>query len=133
MMAYTLRYQNELRNRADYFRDIKQPPIDADSLQLAETLIGRMSAKLDIGKFEDSYETAVKALVEAKVKHLPLPIDEAPRQRPNNVVNLMDALRQSIGSDTRTAKKPPKSEKEAPAKGIGIVKTAAKSAKRKSA
>ncbi len=133
MMAYTLRYQNELRNRADYFRDIKQPPIAPDSLQLAETLIGRMSAKLDIGKFEDSYETAVKALVEAKVKHLPLPIDEAPRQRPNNVVNLMDALRQSIGSDTRSAKKPPKSAKEAPAKGIGIVKTAAKSAKRKSA
>ena len=31
MMAYTLRYQNELRNRADYFRDIKQPAIDADS------------------------------------------------------------------------------------------------------
>ncbi|MGA8742444.1 MAG: Ku protein [Terracidiphilus sp.] len=133
MMAYTLRYQNELRNRADYFRDIKQPPIAADSLQLAETLIGRMSAKLDIGKFEDSYETAVKALVEAKVKNLPLPIDEAPRQRPNNVVNLMDALRQSIGSDTRTAKKPPKSVKETPAKGIGIVKTPAKSAKRKSA
>ncbi|MGA7245783.1 MAG: Ku protein [Terracidiphilus sp.] len=133
MMAYTLRYQNELRNRADYFRDIKQPPIAADSLQLAETLIGRMSTKLDIAKFEDSYETAVKALVEAKVKHLPLPIDEAPRQRPNNVVNLMDALRQSIGSDTRTAKKPPKSAKEAPAKGIGIVKTPAKSAKRKSA
>ncbi|MGA8090772.1 MAG: Ku protein [Terracidiphilus sp.] len=134
MMAYTLRYQNELRNRADYFRDIKQPAIDADSLQLAETLIARMSAELDIGKFEDGYETAVKALVEAKVNHLPVPIDEAPaRQRIGNVVSLMDALRKSIGSDKASAKKPPKSVKEAPAKGIGIVKTPAKSAKRKSA
>jgi DNA end-binding protein Ku len=133
MMAYTLRYQNELRNRADYFRDIKQPAIDADSLQLAETLISKMSAKLDINKFEDGYETAVKALVEAKVNHLPVPIDEAPQQRPNNVVNLMDALRKSVGSDARSAKKPPKSVKEPPAKGIGIVKTAAKSARRKSA
>ena len=41
MMAYTLRYQYELRNRADYFRDIKQPAIPADSLELAETLIKR--------------------------------------------------------------------------------------------
>ncbi len=133
MMAYTLRYQNELRNRADYFRDIKQPAIDSDSLQLAETLIAKMSTKLDIGKFEDGYETAVKALVEAKVNHLPVSIDEAPtRQRTNNVVSLMDALRKSIGPDTRSDKKPPKSVKP-PAKGIGIVKTPAKSAKRKSA
>ncbi|MGA9586635.1 MAG: Ku protein [Terracidiphilus sp.] len=133
MVAYTLRYQYELRNRADYFRDIKQPAIDPDSLELAETLIARMSAKLDIDKFEDGYETAVKSLVEAKVNNMPVPIDEAPQQRPSNVVSLMDALRKSVGSDTRSGKKPPKSVKEAASKGIGIVKTPAKSAKRKSA
>jgi DNA end-binding protein Ku len=136
MVAYTLRFQYELRNRADYFRDIKQPAIDPDSLQLAETLIARMSSKLDISKFEDGYETAVKALVEAKVNNMPVPIDQAPQQRPNNVVNLMDALRKSIGADkgsAGSAKKPPKSVKEAPAKGIGIVKTPAKQARRKSA
>ena len=99
MMAYTLRYPNELRNAADYFRDIKEPAIDADSLELAETLIAKMSAKFDLSKFEDGYETAVKALVEAKVNNLPVPIDEAPKQRPSNVVNLMDALRKSIGAD----------------------------------
>ena len=99
MMAYTLRYQNELRNAADYFRDIKQPAINEDSLQLAETLIAKMSAKFDMSKFEDGYETAVKALVEAKVNNLPIPMDEAPEQRPSNVVNLMDALRKSIGSE----------------------------------
>jgi DNA end-binding protein Ku len=89
----------------------------------------------------------VKALVEAKVNHLPVPIDEAPQQRSSNVVSLMDALRKSVGSDKTAAKsgspatdsnrwagkKPPKSVKEAPAKGIGIVKTPTKSAKRKSA
>lgn len=134
MMAYTLRYQYELRNRADYFRDIKQPAIPADSLELAETLIKRMSSKLDIGKFEDGYEAAVKALVEAKVNNLPVPIDQEPAQRPSNVVNLMDALRKSIGADKgAAAKKPVKSVKEAPAKGIGIVKAPAKAAKRKSA
>jgi DNA end-binding protein Ku len=100
-----------------------------------------MASKLDISKFEDGYETAVKALVEAKVNNQPVPIDEAPRQRASNVVNLMDALRKSIGADkgapaarpnAAAAKKPPKSVKEAPAK-IGVVKTPAKSARRKSA
>ena len=134
-MGYTLRYSYELRKQEDYFKDIKQPPIVADSLQLAETLIERMSSKLDIDKFEDGYETAVKALVEAKVNNMPVPIDEGPKQRPSNVVNLMDALRKSIGSEARPAaeKKPVKSAKESPAKGIGIVKAPAKSAKRKSA
>ena len=135
MMAYTLRYRNELRDQSEYFRNIKQPPINADSLELAETLIARMSAKLDIGKFEDGYEVAVKALVEAKIKHMALPVEEEPRQRASNVIDLMDALRKSIGTDARSAKKPPKSVREAPAaKGIGLVKGHAKpGTKRKSA
>ena len=135
MMAYTLRYPNELRNSAEYFRDIKQPAIQADSLQLAETLIERMSQKLDLNKFEDGYEVAVKELVQAKINNQPIPIDEAPKQRPSNVVNLMDALRKSIGS---AEKKPVKSAKPAAAaaaaKPAKVEKVVAKpSSKRKSA
>jgi DNA end-binding protein Ku len=134
MMAYTLRYLNELRDQSEYFRNIKQPPIAADSLKLAEMLISQMSAKLDIAKFEDGYEVAVKALVEAKVKNVALPVEEVPTQRASNVIDLMDALRKSLGADTRSAQKPPKSEKDAPRKGIGLVKGQAKSGtKRKSA
>ena len=106
----------------------------SDSLDLAETLIKRMSAKLDLSKFEDGYEVAVKALVDAKVNNLPIPIDETPRQQSAKVINLMDALRKSIGPDTRLGKKPPKSEKEPLSKKMGLVKTQAKTAsKRKSA
>lgn len=133
MMAYTLRYPNELRNQAEYFRDIKQPAIQPDSLQLAETLIERMSQKLDLTKFEDGYEVAVKELVQAKINNQPIPIDEAPKQRPSNVVNLMDALRKSIGG---ADKKPVKSAKPAAAaaKPAKAEKEVAKpAAKRKSA
>jgi DNA end-binding protein Ku len=130
MMAYTLRFPNELRNQKDYFRDIKPAAVTADALELAENLIKKMSAKLDLNKFEDGYEVAVKALVEAKINNLPVPIDEAPRKQPANVINLMDALRKSIGPDARAGKKPPKSEKELPAKKIALVKS---NARRKSA
>ena len=135
IMAYTLRYPNELRNQAEYFRDIKQADIQPDSLQLAETLIERMTQKLDMSKFEDGYEVAVKELVQAKINNQPIPIDEAPKQKPSNVVNLMDALRKSIGPDLRGEKKPVKSAKPAAtAKPSKVEKVVAKPAsKRKSA
>ena len=77
---------------------------------------------------------AVKELVDAKINHLPIPKDEAPRAASGKVVNLMDALRKSIGQDAPAAKKPPKSEREMPSKKMGLVKSQPKTAaKRKSA
>jgi DNA end-binding protein Ku len=136
MMAYTLRYQNELRSHMDYFRDIKQTEVDPESLELADSLIAKRSSKFDLSKFEDGYEVAVKELVEAKVNNLPIPKDEAPAKSSGKVINLMDALRKSVSSETSATPKP----KTAPPiqKGIGLVKGASKapaktSAKRKSA
>jgi len=141
MMAYTLRYQAELKNAADFFRDIKQTEINEDALEMAEALIARKTAAFDPGKFEDGYETAVKELVEAKIKNLPVPQEEPVKPQPAKVINLMDALRKSIGAEATAApagktpaRKPPVSEKEPAAKSIGLVKPAARSApKRKTA
>jgi DNA end-binding protein Ku len=137
MIAYTLRYANELRNEQDYFRDLRNVEINAESLEMAETLIAKKSAKLDLSKFEDGYEVAVKQLVEAKVNKMPVPKDEIP-QSTGKVINLMDALRKSLSSTDASAgkrvpKKPAASVKDEPKKGIGLVKGAAKSSKRKSA
>ena len=57
-----------------------------------------------------------------------------PASRPANVVNLMDALRKSLGTEKTAPKKPVASEKSIGGKGIGLVKPAAKApARRKSA
>lgn len=143
LMAYALRYQNELRNAADYFGDIKKTEINEDALEMAEALIAKKTAKFDPGKFEDGYEKAVRELVDAKVKNMPIPQDEPVKAQPAKVINLMDALRKSIGAEASAAparggKKPPVSEKEPAAKGIGLVKEAGKTpargaAKRKTA
>jgi DNA end-binding protein Ku len=135
MMGYTLRYEAELRNQNDYFRDIKDVEISEDQLELAETLIAKRSAKFDLSKFEDGYEVAVKELVDAKINHLPVPKDEISKRSPSKVINLMDALRKSIGDEKpRVPKKPVASEKAPMRKGIGLVKSSPKTAmKRKSA
>jgi DNA end-binding protein Ku len=138
MMAYTLRYSNELRNEQDYFRDLKAVEINEESLELAEALIAKKSTKLDLSKFVDGYEVAVKALIDAKVNNLPVPTDEVAEPR-GKVVNLMDALRKSLGGDDggsgkRVPKKPVESVKADAKKGIGLVKPASKApAKRKTA
>jgi DNA end-binding protein Ku len=129
MMAYTLRYQSELKNHNDFFRDIKDATISEDMLDLAESLIARKSSKFDLSKFEDGYEIALKELVQAKINHLPVPLDEAPIRSSGKVVNLMDALRQSIADGK---KKPVASVKEPVRKGMGLVKGASvKAAARK--
>ena len=123
LMAYTLRYAAELRDPAAYFASIQQHPINADSLSLAKELIHRKTAAFDPTQFTDGYEAAVKELVDAKLKHAPIPREEpAPRSR-GKVIHLMDALRKSV-NDTKTT-----ATNHSDSKRPGT--TAAKSASRK--
>jgi DNA end-binding protein Ku len=135
MMAYTLRSANKLRSSQEYFRDIKPAEVNGESLELAESLIAKRSSKLDLSKFEDGYEVTVKELVDAKLKHLPIPNDEGSQPSRGNVVNLMDALRKSIGGEEtqvgKATKKPAASVKSDAKKGIGLVKTPTKAASKR--
>ncbi|AXC11139.1 Ku domain protein [Acidisarcina polymorpha] len=129
MMAYTMRYAAELRNPASYFADIKPVAIEEDQLSLAEELIKRKSAKFAPEKFKDEYETALKAMVEAKVHNAPIPREE-PAPASSKVINLMDALRKSVQRDEGDGEAPRKAStkstaaKSTPAakKGIALVK-----------
>jgi DNA end-binding protein Ku len=149
LMAYTLRYAAELRDPAAYFGDIKKTTVDADQLALAKELIQRKTAKFAPEKYTDDYEAALKALVEAKVNHMPIPKDE-PAPQSGKVINLMDALRKSVtapsdeavadkAARTAVAKKKPvarATEAAEDTKGLSLVTPATakgKSHRRKSA
>ncbi|MEI9981165.1 MAG: Ku protein [Edaphobacter sp.] len=127
MMAYVMRYDEELRDPAEYFDKIKKVTIDDDQLSLAKELIKRKAAKFAPEKFKDEYETALRAMVEAKVNNVPAPKEE-PAPTSGKVINLMDALRKSVEKDTGAEKKPAASASK---KGISLVKP--KAQKRKSA
>jgi DNA end-binding protein Ku len=133
MMAYTMRYAEELRNPADYFADIKKATVDEDQLSLAKELIKRKTAKFNPEKFKDEYEAALRKMVKGKVQHAPIPQDE-PVRKSAKVINLMDALRKSVQRDPSPAPKKKATRKPAAAagRGIALVKPAVKP-KRKSA
>jgi DNA end-binding protein Ku len=131
LMVYTMRYAAELRDPADFFRDIKSMKVAADSLDLAKELIKRKAARFDPTQFVDGYEIAVKELVEAKLQHAPIPQDEAPAPQRGKVINLMDALRKSVSGNARpaaAAPAKPTAKKPEPKKGPTLVKTPAKAA-----
>jgi len=127
MMAYTMRYAEEVRDPAKYFGEIKKTSVDEDQLSLAKELIKRKATKFVPEKFKDEYEAALRELVDAKVKHAPIPREE-PTRKTAKVINLMDALRKSVRGDGAVAvkeKTPHKRVATGSRKGITLVKPAA--------
>jgi DNA end-binding protein Ku len=123
LMAYTLRYGAEMRDAKEYFTDVKPAEISEDSLALAKELIQRKAGKFDPAKFTDDYETALRELVDAKLKHLPLPLEKKAPAR-GKVVNLMDALRRSVNSadETKSAESvPSRATKRSGKHGLTVV------------
>src|SRR6201996_6252591 len=95
LLGTTLRYPYELRDESEYFDDIKSPKISKDMIELAGHILDTKAAHFDPSKFKDEYENALKALVKRKAAGKP--IKAAPReQKSDNVVSLMDALKQSL-------------------------------------
>lgn len=116
LMAYTLRYAEELRPAEEYFSGIAPVEIDKKQLAMAADLIKAYSAPFHYEEYKDDYEAALHALIEAKQKNLPLPLeDEAPA--PAKGMGLMDALRRSLEEARPAAtarKKPPARAGEGP-------------------
>ena len=65
-------------------------------LDLAKHIVEQKSGYFDPEKFEDHYEAALTELLAQKQKGLPIAATKKPA--PDNVVNLMDALRASLKS-----------------------------------
>jgi len=94
MMGVTLRYPYEVRKEEEYFDDIENERVPKDMLDLATHIVETKKGKFQPEKFEDRYEDALKDLIKKKQRGVKI---ETPKERaPSNVVNLMDALRQSV-------------------------------------
>jgi DNA end-binding protein Ku len=93
-----LRYAEELRDPADYFGEVPATKPDKEMVDLAVQPIGKKSAVFRPDIFEDHYQAALQELVKEKLKGRKLiaPHEEA---RPNgaNIIDLMEALRRSVG------------------------------------
>jgi DNA end-binding protein Ku len=97
LLGTTLRFPYEVRDEQPYFEEIPDVKLPQEMRELAAHIVERKTAHFDPSKFEDRYENAVIELVKSKQTGKPVEMPKAPQ--PSNVINLMDALRRSIGSE----------------------------------
>lgn len=104
MIATTLNFDYEVRSEEEAFEDIPATRLEKEMLDLAAHIIKTKQGRFDPAAFDDRYEAALAELVKAKLAGRKI----TPRPPPSreNVVSLLDALRQSAKSDT--ADKPAK-------------------------
>jgi DNA end-binding protein Ku len=97
LLMEMLRYADELKEPADFFDEVPTGKPDKEMVDLAVELIGRKSGKFTPDQFKNHYATALRELVNKKMKgqKIVAPHEEAPSGA--KVIDLMAALRKSIG------------------------------------
>jgi DNA end-binding protein Ku len=139
MLMETLRYADEVNRAASIFREIGNHKPDPDLLDLAATLIEKKTGEFDPSEFHNRYVDALKSLIKEKQKKkgekvIQDPDADAAPSRGSNVIDLMAALKKSLGdsggaNDNKGARKP--AAKKTPARKAAA--PAKKTAQRKRA
>jgi DNA end-binding protein Ku len=127
----TLRYEDEVRRAHDYFREIPETKPAKELLELATTLIEQRTAKFEPSEFHDRYVDALRNLIDKKAKAKGKKIleeVEEPETRGSNVIDLMAALKRSVGpgGDKAAGEEKKTPAKKAPAKKPAAAKSPAK-------
>lgn len=103
LLLETLRYADEVRKAAGYFRDISDKKPDADLLEMAASLIDKKSGEFDASEYKNRYVEALKGLIEEKQKKKGEKVIQDPDvgriPKGSNVIDLMAALKKSLGDD----------------------------------
>ncbi|MBR0906327.1 Ku protein [Bradyrhizobium liaoningense] len=97
LVGTLLRYPYEVRSEEEYFDEIQDVKVTKDMLDLARHIVNQKTGAFEPEKFEDHYETALVELINEKRAGKTI----RPKERPKgeNVVDLMEALRRSVGKE----------------------------------
>src|SRR4029079_10132587 len=99
----TLRFADEVQKPDAFFTNVPEIKPDRELVGLAEELIKRKISKFDPKAFKDTYEVALRELIDAKIEdRAPEAIEEP--QLGAKVIDLMEALKRSVGSRGGAAK-----------------------------
>jgi DNA end-binding protein Ku len=103
LVMFTLRHASEVRAMSA-IDELKTVPskIKPDEIRLARQVIGNFESEGDLTQYQDDYQIELRKIIEAKIagEEIVAPTEEAPPK----VVNLMEALRQSLERVSSTKK-----------------------------
>jgi DNA end-binding protein Ku len=117
LVMYTLRHASEVRAMSA-IDELKLVPakIKPDEIKLARQVIGNFETEGDLTQYKDEYQDELRRIIDAKIAgaEIVAPAEEAPPK----VVNLMDALRQSLERVSVNKKKAAKIADSRPARTV---------------
>ncbi len=100
LVGVTLRYPYEIRNDRDYFGDLPEDRVPREMLELGRKILAMKAGHFHPEQFEDRYERALRAVIKRKQRDEKI---DKPKERPSaEVIDLMDALRQSAADGRST-------------------------------
>ena len=109
LVMYTMRRANEIRSM-DQIEELEHVPakVKPDEIKLAKQVIGNFEGTLDLTEYRDAYQEELQRIIDAKIagEEVVAPTEAAPPK----VVNLMDALRESLDRVSSEKKKPAKAD-----------------------
>jgi DNA end-binding protein Ku len=115
LVMYTMRRANEIRSM-DAIDELEGVPskVKPEEIKLAKQVISNFEGELDLAEYKDEYQEELQRIIDAKIAGEE--VVATAEETPPKVVNLMDALRQSLDRVSAGKKKPVKVEAEAPVK-----------------
>jgi DNA end-binding protein Ku len=115
LVMYTLRHAREVRSM-DNIDELQTVParVKPEEIKLAKQVIGNFEGALDWEEYRDEYQDELQRIIDAKIagEEVVATTEEAPPK----VVDLMDALRQSLERVSTGKKKAAKADLERPEK-----------------
>ena len=109
LVMYTLRHAKEVRSM-DHIDELQTVPakVKPEEIKLAKQVIENFEGQLDWDEYRDEYQEELQRIIDAKVagEEVVATVEEAPPK----VVNLMDALRQSLDRVSTGKKKAAKAD-----------------------
>ncbi len=110
LVMYTMRHAREMRGM-DQIEELESVPskVKPDEIKLAKQVIQNFEGNLNLEEYRDTYQEELQRIIDAKIagEEVVATAEEAPPK----VVNLMDALRQSLDRVSTGKKKTAKVEK----------------------
>ena len=117
LVLEVIRYADEVTRAQTYFRGLPETEADADLLDLATTIIEKKTGPFKPEEFHDRYVDALQQLIEkkkkAKGKRVIEDVEDAAPSRGGNVIDLMAALKKSVGDSGGAAARKPATKKKA--------------------
>lgn len=105
LLISTMFYEDEIK---DLPKGYNKPELSEPEMAMAKTLINSMDTAFNPSEYKDEYQIKLRKLLETKIAGKE--VITAKTETPNNIINLMDALKASIeqnkAKDTKSKPKP---------------------------